>query len=102
MLKRQYLRSCPAASSGGVSRRSILARAAVCAVGGGLASELVSTHRALAATKMAKSQAGYKDSPRGGQRCDACVQFDPPAACKIVDGAINPSGSCDLFAPKPR
>jgi hypothetical protein len=29
------------------------------------------------------------------------VQFQPPASCKLVDGSISPSGSCDFFAPKP-
>lgn len=61
----------------------------------------ISAGRAQAAAKVPKSQAGYKDAPRSGMRCDRCLQFQPPAACKIVDGAISPSGWCDFFAPKP-
>jgi hypothetical protein len=82
-----------------LSRRSLLSRGVACAVGGALASQLLA-RRAAAAVKMQKVQAGYKDGPRGGMRCERCIQFQPPAACKIVDGAISPSGSCDLFAPK--
>ncbi len=57
---------------------------------------------ALAAAKMPKGQAGYSDKPRGGNECDKCLQFQPPSACKIVDGDISPSGWCNLFAAKPQ
>ena len=32
--------------------------------------------------------------------CDGCVNFQPPKACKFVQGDISPSGWCQLFAPK--
>ena len=35
-----------------------------------------------------------------GQRCDGCVNFQPPSACKFVQGDISPSGWCQLFTPK--
>jgi hypothetical protein len=82
-----------------LSRRNLLSQGVACAVGGALANQLLA-RRAAAAAKMQKYQAGYKDAPRGSMRCERCVQFQPPAACKIVDGAISPAGSCDLFAPK--
>jgi hypothetical protein len=83
-----------------LSRRSMLFRGLVCAVGGGLANQVLATRRAAAAAKMEKHQAGYRDTPRGAMRCDRCVQFQAPAACNIVEGAISPAGSCDLFAPR--
>jgi hypothetical protein len=72
-----------------------------CAAGGALAVQLAATGPARAAAKIPKDQAGYKDTPRGSMRCDRCVQFKAPASCNVVDGAIAPAGSCDLFAPKP-
>lgn len=87
-------------SSANVSRRSVT-RGAVCALGGAMAGGLLARGRALAASKVPKNQAGYRDAAKGAARCDACVQFQPPASCKLVDGSISPSGSCDFFAPKP-
>jgi hypothetical protein len=82
------------------SRRQILGRGAlaigiVAAVG-----SLPTSGRA--AFKVQKAQAGYKDTPAGGNECDRCIQFLPPSACKIVDGAGRPSGSCNYFAAKPK
>jgi hypothetical protein len=52
--------------------------------------------------KASKSEAGYKDAPNGGQRCDVCAQFLPPTGCKLVAGSVSPSGWCNFFAPRPR
>jgi hypothetical protein len=83
-----------------VSRRGALRRGAL-AIGGGslLAAALASPAWAF---KVPQSQAGYKNSPNGGNECDRCLQFQPPSACKIVEGAVSPSGSCNFFAPKPK
>jgi hypothetical protein len=78
----------------------LLSKGVACAAGAVLASAVAL--RAQAAAKVPKSQAGYKDASRAGMGCDRCLQFQPPASCKIVDGAVSPSGSCDFFAPKPR
>ena len=53
------------------------------------------------AGKIPQAQAGYSARPRGGEECDKCLQFQPPTACKIVDGVVSPSGSCNFFGPKP-
>ena len=87
--------------TGVVSRRKVLFRGITCVIGGGTVAGSLAIRQAQANAKVPKSQAGYKDSPKGGGRCDKCVQFQPPAACKIVDGAVSPSGSCNYFAPKP-
>jgi hypothetical protein len=36
------------------------------------------------------------------KRCDKCVQFLPPNACKIIEGTISPQGWCRVFGPAPR
>jgi len=79
------------------SRRGFLLAGAIM-VGG---AAVLAPRPAASAAKMPKTQAGYKDAPRGPQRCDKCLQFQPPSACKLVDGAVSPSGSCNLFAPRP-
>ena len=38
-------------------------------------------------------------SSRRRQTLDKCVQFQPPNACKVVDGTISPRGSCRIFSP---
>jgi hypothetical protein len=81
------------------SRRRILRRAAIIAGGGAVLSTGLAIP-AAAATKMAQKAVGYQDTPMGKSRCDNCVQWQPPAACKLVDGAISPSGWCHIYAPK--
>jgi hypothetical protein len=39
----------------------------------------------------------YQDHPDGDKRCDKCVQFQPPDACKMVEGTISAQGSCRIF-----
>ena len=54
---------------------------------------------AVAASKMSQKAVNYQDHPDGDKRCDKCVQFQPPSACKVVDGTISPQGSCRIFVP---
>jgi len=58
--------------------------------------------RAVAQQKMAQKLVQYQEKPKDGHECDQCLHFQPPAACKMVDGKINPKGWCALFAPKPK
>jgi hypothetical protein len=74
------------------SRRSLL-RSAVGATGV-LAAAL---KPALAQPKISKVAVNYQDHPDGDKRCDKCIQFQPPDACKVVDGSISPQGSCRIF-----
>ena len=73
--------------------RAGLGLAAAGAAGMGLA-------RPARAQKIAKEALMYQDSPKDGHECDQCVQWEPPNACKIVDGVISPKGWCGAFAPK--
>ena len=75
-----------------LSRRSLLCGAA------GDTGVLVATLKpALAQPKISKIAVNYQDHPDGDKRCDKCIQFQPPDACKVVDGSISPQGSCRIF-----
>jgi hypothetical protein len=80
-----------------LSRRRLIGRAAgLGLVGAGLA---LSTREA-AAQKLAQQAAQYQESPKNGQQCSTCALFEPPASCKIVDGAISPQGWCKFYVKK--
>lgn len=89
-------------NSGGQSRRNILMGVAI-ALGGGavLAAELAASP-AAANSKVAQKLVNYQSTPKGAARCDGCIQWQPPASCKVVAGAISPSGWCTIYAPKPK
>jgi hypothetical protein len=77
-----------------LSRRSLLQGAAAAAGIFGATSKL-----AEAQPKISKVAVNYQDHPDGDKRCDKCAQFQPPDACKMVDGTISPQGSCRIFVP---
>ena len=82
----------PAAELARLSRRSLL--------GGviGAAGILGATpNQANAQPKISKVAVNYQDHPDGDKRCDKCAQFQPPDACKVVEGSISPEGSCRIF-----
>ena len=80
-----------------ISRRSLLQRTAGAA---GAAVILGAPPNAVSAVpKISKQAVAYQDHPDGDKRCDKCVQFQAPNTCKMVEGSINPQGSCRLFAP---
>jgi hypothetical protein len=82
----------PVAGSARLSRRSLLGGAL------GAVSILGATPKVGAAQpKISKVAVNYQDHPDGAKRCDKCVQFQPPDACKVVEGAISPQGSCRIF-----
>jgi len=82
--------------SGPISRRSLLLRTAGAA---GAAVILDAPPKAVSAVpKVSKQAVAYQDHPDGDKRCDKCVQFQAPNACKMVEGPISPQGSCRLFA----
>ncbi len=79
------------------SRRAALSGAALAL---GAAAIATAVTRADAQQKIAQDVAKYQGTPKGNQRCDGCINFQPPNACKFVQGDISPSGWCQLFAPK--
>lgn len=86
-----------APANGRVSRRDFLFVAA--AGGGAIAASTLWSAPAKAA-KMSPRAMSYRPSPNGNQRCDNCANFQPPSECKVVDGAVSPSGWCILYRAK--
>ena len=79
-----------------LSRRSLF-----CSAVGATGVLTLTLNPALAQPKISKVAVNYQDHPDGDKRCDKCAQFEPPNACKVVDGTISPQGSCRIFMPKP-
>ena len=79
------------------SRRVVLAGgiAAVAGVAGA-----VTIRKARADDKLEQTVVQYQEGPNDGKKCDDCVNWVAPNACKIVAGTINPNGWCVAFAPK--
>jgi hypothetical protein len=75
-----------------LSRRSLL-RSVIGALGGVLAFT-----SARAQSKMTKVTVAYQDhSADEAKRCDRCILFQPPAACKLVEGEVSAAGTCRIF-----
>jgi hypothetical protein len=82
-----------------ISRRAPLAGTALVL---GAAAAATAISQSSAQQKISQADAKYQATPKNDQRCDGCVNFQPPNACKFVEGDISPSGWCQLFAPKPK
>ncbi len=76
-----------------VSRRVVL-RGAVVAAGAVpvLLSGITAAH-----AKVKQSDVHYQQTPKDGQKCSTCANFEAPKSCKLVEGEINPEGYCQLF-----
>ena len=82
----------PEHASGRLSRRLLL-----CSAVGATGVLAASLNPALAQPKISKVAVNYQDHPERDKRCDKCIQFQPPNACKMVEGTISPQGSCRIF-----
>ena len=80
-----------------ISRRVALSGAALAL---GAAAIAAAVSQAVAQQKISQADAKYQGTPKGNQHCDACINFQPPKACKFVQGDVSPSGWCQLFTPK--
>jgi hypothetical protein len=80
-----------------ILRRRVLTGAAL-ALGAAASSNVVL--QTAAEEKMSQADAKYQTTAKGDQRCDGCVNFQPPNVCKFVQGDISPNGWCQLFFPK--
>jgi hypothetical protein len=79
-----------------ISRRVALARTAL-ALG---ATTAATVRRAAAQQKVSQALANYQGTPKGADHCEVCTNFQPPNACKFVQGEISPKGWCQLFSAK--
>lgn len=50
--------------------------------------------------KLAQNLVQYQAEPKDGAKCNGCVNWVEPNACKIVSGQISPNGWCVAYAPK--
>ncbi len=80
-------------------RRTILKSAISLVCGGAAIAAAVQSARAQDA-KLAQNIVQYQEMPKDGAMCSGCVNFQPPNACSIVSGEINPNGWCVAYAPK--
>ena len=85
------------AANGPMSRRAWLGSAAL-ALGAGAV--FLAPLRAKAQQKTKQADVKYQTTPKGNSKCSACMQFQAPNACKLVEGEINPEGWCLLYTPK--
>lgn len=81
----------------GFSRRNVLKFAMV---GTGAAVAATFASPGIAGAKVPKKVVNYQATPRGKAKCSTCASFEPPSACKLVDGAVAPDGWCSIYAPK--
>jgi hypothetical protein len=83
-----------------ISRRGILeiTVAAAASAAEALASPARAQPEPSEAQKIPHADAKYQSTPNGQQRCEICLQFEPPDHCKIVQGTISASGWCQYFA----
>ena len=90
----------PEALSTELSRRSVLHGATCAAVAAPILGAAVSTFPGPAEAKSSQSSVAYQAGPKGNQRCDNCSLWQPPSACKTVDGEVAPTGWCKIYIPK--
>ena len=84
-----------------ISRRQVLTVAAGAAGAvTGVAAMVVASAPAQAA-KASQKTVKYQDTPKGEQRCENCLQFEAPSACKTVDGTVAAQGWCIVYVKKP-
>jgi len=81
-----------------VSRRDFLYTAT--AGGVAIAGAGVMASSAMAASKVSQTAVSYQPTPKGNQQCSTCLNFQPPASCGLVGGAISPAGWCTLYQAK--
>ncbi len=85
--------------SSNLSRRSLIAAFAVAvSASAGVAPTPPAEAEVSEAQKVSHADAKYQSTPNGQQRCEICLQFEPPDHCKIVRSPISANGWCQFFA----
>jgi len=83
-----------------LSRRRLLHNAAYLAGLAGALGVLGSPARARAGPSIDPKSVAYQPTPKGAARCDNCMQWQAPNACKVVSGPIEAAGWCSIYAHK--
>jgi len=81
-----------------LSRRLLLQKAAVTVSSITVLGTIAES--ATAQDRSSQQAVGYQGEPNAGHRCGTCFQFQPPAACRIVNGRISPQGWCTRYFPR--
>ncbi len=80
-------------ATGAVSRRMVLLEGIACAAG---FTTVVAGSTSVFAAKLPQKAVTYQTTPNGDNKCSNCALFEPPNACKNVEGVISPNGFCIL------
>jgi hypothetical protein len=64
------------------------------------AGSVLASSRARAQEKLAQALVQYQNTPKDGNQCSKCAQWQPPAGCAIVVSPIAATGWCVAYAPK--
>jgi hypothetical protein len=80
-----------------VSRRTALSGAALAL---GAVAMIAAASRTSAQQKISQADAKYQGASKGDQRCGGCANFQPPNACKFIQGEVSSNGWCQLFIAK--
>jgi hypothetical protein len=87
-----------------ISRRNLLGSAMIVAGGAAVLAGAVTATRAEAENaetgKLLQATAGYRTSPKNGQRCADCAYFIEPSSCNLVSGTISRVGWCKFYLKK--
>jgi hypothetical protein len=83
-----------------VPRRRFLHGLAFAAGSGGFLGASLAAPPAAADSKMTQQLVQYRATPNGRADCANCSNFQSPSACRLVQGAVAPSGWCLLYAAK--
>ncbi len=78
----------------GCGRRRALSLFGVTAVVSGLVAVFGPTP---AQAKTSQAAAGYRNSPKGRQRCANCSWYEAPSGCGVVKGPVSARGWCALW-----
>jgi hypothetical protein len=82
------------------SRRQLITGLALFAGAAGAAGILGAPAKGFAGPSIDPKSVAYQLTPKGAARCDNCLQWQAPAACKVVSGRIAPTGWCSIYAKK--
>ena len=86
-----------------ISRRTVIEGAAAIGgfgTGGWARTAAAAEQETPEKDKISHAEAQYQQQPKGQQRCDICLQFQPPNKCRIVKSPIAAKGWCQFFAAK--
>jgi hypothetical protein len=57
----------------------------------------VAGETSAAALKSSQKAVEYQSHPKAGHSCNTCKNFQPPQACKVVEGPVESAGWCDKY-----